>query len=221
MAKKISLPRRNIVEDRLKDDVKIVLVCEGELTEPTYFLSYIKEHFRDPRSVHIEPNKNRNTDIMHLYKKALKKSSEFKNAAVFIVFDEDGKLSKPTEKACLTKVLGYCNLSVISKDKINSIISNRQFELWAILHFEYTTAQLVDLKDRVKRYFEKYDDNNKIIDYQVIKSNPGSEAAAMKNAQKLREFHNALGQDAFLTNPSTNVDMLIKYMQDTLVHRPS
>lgn len=219
------LSKRSLYERHVAQQVKIVLVCEGKRTEPSYFSAYISARFRDVRKIQIVSNTSCNTGIEQLYEVACQKQQEFPNAVVFIVFDDDGKLCNATERRQLNNVLSKCAFgNAVSKAKINCIFSNPQFELWAILHFEYTTAVLTkqEIEARTKLYFPKYDPKcDKEIDYQIILDKPGSEDLAIKNAKRLRKYHEKMGGKCMLDCPSTNMDVLIEYMNSVCSHRPN
>ncbi len=219
------LYNRSAFEHRFAQQVKIVIVCEGKRTEPSYFASYISAHFRDVRKIKIISNTSGNTGIKQLYEVACQKQNEFPNAVVFIVFDNDGKLCNATERRQLNKILSKCAFGdSVSKNNINCIFSNPQFELWAILHFEYTTAVLTkqQIETRTKQHFPKYDPKcEKEIDYQIILDKPDSEDFAIKNAKKLRKYHEKMNNECMLDCPTTNVDVLIEYMNSVCSHRPS
>lgn len=225
MAQRRFLQKRSAYESLLTQQVKVVIVCEGKKTEPKYFESYITHYFRDAKNIKVIPNTRGKTGIEQLYSIACKNQRKYSNASVFIVFDDDGKLSDPAKKQKLIAVLSKCALgTAVSKDKINCIFSSPQFELWAILHFEYTTSALTkkDIERRTANWFPKYDPkNNKEIDFQIILKKTGAEEYAIRNAQKLRRYNAKTAKNDILTCPSTNVDILIKYMNTICVHRPN
>ncbi len=218
------LPKRHIVENRLAQQVKIVIVCEGKKTEPEYFGAYVARHFREPRNIRIIPNAMSKTGVEQLYDIATTSKAKYPNAVVFIVLDNDNKLANRTEKRQLCTVLSKCSsLDKVEPNKVNCVFSNPQFELWAVLHFEYTTAVLNkrEIERKTRRYFPEYDPKtNKAIDYDVIVNSPESEKCAIKNAKKLRMYHLRLKQKCFLDCPTTNVDVLVEYMNRVCVHRP-
>lgn len=216
--------RHAAVEKCLAQQVKIVIVCEGKKTEPDYFDSYVVKHFREARNIKVVPNTKGKTSLNQLYAAALDNKSRYPNAVVFMVFDNDGKLSNKTQKKQLCTVLSKCApLGSVSQDKVNFIFSNPQFELWAILHFEYTTAALTkkETERRTKRYFPDYNPkDNKTFDYNIILRSPESEQCAIKYAKKLRKHHIKIEGECFFDCPTTNVDVLIEYMERVCQHRP-
>ncbi len=111
--------------------------------------------------------------------------------------------------------------------EIVPIISNECFEVWYLLHFEYTTAQLfrdtrtknefIANRRNLSRLMEKYlriDDYAKgsVNIFKLLQSK-GNEAEAIKRAKQLNQHHlsvNNIGANKIYTlNPSTQVYKLI------------
>lgn len=224
MAKRQYLSKRQTLKQSLNQHVKIAIVCEGKRTEPEYFKSYIANHFKSPFYTQVISNDNHKTSLSQLYLKACSAKKQYPNAAIFMVFDEDGKLKNNKEKILLNKILSCCNFrGIISRNKINCIFSNPQFEFWAMLHFEYTTApqDKKSVEKAAEMRFPGYLPNDaKELDYEILLKTENSEYTALQNAEKLRAYHKSINNDAYLSCPTTNIDELIKYMYKTLNPRP-
>ena len=225
MTERRFLTRRSSSEKLYQQQVKVVIICEEKRTEPSYFQEYISKHFRDPKNIRIIANTTGKTGIEQLYKVACKNKLKYANAAIFIVFDNDGKTDNVTENQQLLSILSKCCLpGDVSKDKINCIFSNPQFELWPILHFEYTTAVLnkKNVEEKVKQYFPGYTPKgNKIVSYDIILKDSEAEGRAIKHAKQLRNHHLKTKRNGFIECPTTNMDVLIEYMNAVCMHRPS
>jgi hypothetical protein len=105
-------------------------------------------------------------------------------------------------------------LALANKYKINIAFSCPCFEIWFLLHFEYSTKAYIDAKQLIKS-LKKH-----IPDYQkndVPHSNLfiNLEQAKM-NAEKLRK-HNQLSNS---DNPSTNVDILLAEIEELKKNKP-
>ncbi len=107
---------------------KLLIVCEGTNTEPTYF-----EQFRFP-SATIEKRKiigtGYNTLSLVEYAEDLKKA-KYKDYKVWCVFDADPKPDNPEQ-------LANFNKAIFKADKLGfeCAYSHQAFEYWFILHFE-------------------------------------------------------------------------------------
>lgn len=109
-----------------------------------------------------------------------------------------------------------------SSVKINLGLSNPCFEIWYLMHYKYTTANLKNYdagkekieKDTPLKEYEKNKDVYSIIHDQT--------SIAIMNCEKLRKYHEDLGKsildinlnnikDIIKSNPYTNVDLLVGY----------
>ncbi|MCM1294088.1 MAG: RloB family protein [Muribaculaceae bacterium] len=213
MAKRKILTHKEQLIDKNNKSISIVLILEGEETEKDYFSNYILK-FKDAKNVVVCPG-NRRTAVGQLYNRAIEKQQIYTNAAVFMVFDEDDKFSKETDKQALENYMSKCNnFGCINNNKINMIFSNRQFELWGVLHFEKICGDITKavLLEKTKKYFPKYDEaKHKILDFDLINS---EESNARRNAKMLRK------ENGYKRRSTTNVDELLEYMCKKLEKRP-
>ena len=95
------------------------------------------------------------------------------------------------------------------KSKIEVILSNPCFELWYLLHFEFSTAY-ISTGQAVQRLGEKYIPNYQKNQSYFDQLKPHL-SKAIKNAQKLNGFHEGNQTLLFSTesNPSTQVFRLV------------
>lgn len=96
--------------------------------------------------------------------------------------------------------------SLAKKNGITILLSNPTFEIWPILHFEYTSKPFSsnrEVVNRLKQHIEDYDKSTNL--FPLLSS---SEKEAIENAQRLRSEH----VDYELDNPSTEMDKLIEIL---------
>ncbi len=187
---------------------RILIVCEGEKTEPNY-LKALRTDLRLNKANVVIDDKKKGLDPKRLLDHALeelKKDSEFKH--VFCVFDKD---KHTTYNATLDRIR---KVHPKGGGTIHAITSVPCFEIWLLLHFIFTTkpysapleesnADLVikDLKD----YLPNYEKGSNGIFFDVAdKIN-----IAIQNAKQLEKFNEKSGTD----NPSTKIYVLVEYLQ--------
>lgn len=186
----------------------ILIVCEGEKTEPNYFEAIVKTKYTDVIKVDIE-GEGRNTVSL------VKKTIEIRDKSVktydrvWAVFDKDS-FEDFNDAIQLAK-----------ENNIQSAWSNESFELWYCLHLNYLNtgvprSQYIDIleKEIQKRT------NNK--EYRYMKNDPnmysllkgiGSEDQAIKNAKKLEAAFD--GDSNFENhNPCTMVYKLVEELNN-------
>ena len=103
---------------------KVLIVCEGARTEPSYFKSF--RVFQDCEIVGSGSN------TVSVVQHALKKMANEKYREVWCVFDRDS-FPKARVKAAL---------QLAAQNKIKTAFSNESFELWYVLHFEYLDTKI-------------------------------------------------------------------------------
>lgn len=213
----------------------IVVVCEGKETEVDYFEGFNSRYMRvDVRVANKNSrgkNKAKATDPESLVKKANNiKNNDFDinkkdGDRVWCVFDVD--INYNNSNAVQSKIDEIQKAKKISdKNEIKLGISNPCFELWYLLHYEYTTANLKnydDVKKRLNKYINSYEKNISI--YSELKQYVDN---AIKNGKKLKKYHEDLGaklpniekdnykavvKDLVESNPYTNIGDLIEYME--------
>lgn len=173
---------------------RILIVCEGEKTEPNYF-----RQFR-VTSADIEVvGKGYNTlslvqEAIRLKRKARRDDEPFDQ--VWCVFDVD---SFPPEN-----VNGAWQMA--KKNSVRTALSNEAFELWFLLHFDYiTAAHSRDLYQEMlsQRLGKKYKKNST----QTYRDLYPMQARAIENAEKLiAQYH---PRRPFHDKPCTEVHQLV------------
>ncbi|MBU3159521.1 RloB family protein [Clostridium frigoris] len=248
--------KRNIGElsrdKRRKRRVKptILIISEGKDTEVNYFkefnLKYVNVDIKVADKNSAGKNKSRKTDPSHLVDKAI----DYMDHKYDITCDDGDSVW------CLIDVdLNYKNPDTINqrveeiekaykkaknyekqrKKVINLGISNPCFEIWYLLHYIYTTANLKNynaVKNKlVKETPLKDYEKNKCINSLLHDKT----AEAIKNSVKLKAHYESLGKilmdfkksssllnvkDIIESNPYTNVWELVEYIEQLNLMQP-
>lgn len=182
---------------------RILIVCEGEKTEPQYFEGY------GLTNVTVEGT-GRNTDSLVDYAITLaKRAKKLKEPydQVWCVFDRD---SFPAEN--------FNNALFLAKqNNINVAYTNEAFELWYVLHFHYLDAAISR-----EQYISKLDDS---LGFRYEKNSPyifdalfDKQSTAIRNATRLLETYPTPNPEK--DKPSTTVHLLVnelnKWLQQML-----
>lgn len=191
MAKPWHRKRQPVRYHKIRD--RILIVCEGEKTEPNYFRRF------PVKSEVIVVGVGKNT--ISLVEEAVrrKRQAEKKGAPynqVWCVFDRDEFPADNFKDA----------LSLASENGVETAYSNQCFELWYYLHFEYTTVahhrnRYSDLltkclkKEYRKNIIDMYD---QLLDRQ---------RNAITNAEKLLASYDVDVPEK--NDPSTKVHLLV------------
>ncbi|MCG7844309.1 MAG: RloB family protein [Methanomassiliicoccales archaeon] len=176
----------------------LVIFCEGERTEVTYFKNY-----RRMRSsgVLIEVRSDRKNDPLGLVKCALKRINDPKDPlnidggdSIWCVFDADDHEQRKLEEAIK-----------LSGGNVRLALSVPCFELWFILHYRIPTARMTSndalcaLKDILPDYTKDLD---------VFERLEESREKAIMNSMKLEGTHDNEFPNVE-NNPSTMVYHLV------------
>jgi len=175
---------------------RILIVCEGERTEPLYFKAFRITSVK----VHVEGT-GRNTDSLVEYAFEIADSARKSGNAydqVWCVFDKDRFPAQNFNRAFDL---------IRNKRKFRIAYSNEAFELWYLLHFNYyyTGISRSQYKGMLTKLLgNKYEKNDpgmyqKLLDRQT---------EAIRNARKLLESYPTF--DPLQNNPSTTVTDLVE-----------
>ena len=176
-----------------------MIVCEGEKTEPIYFKRYRTRY----SNLEIKTPNSKSTDPRNLARFAKeqinKEGLDLRNGdVIWCVFDCDENTNDAISQAC--KIAG--------KD-VKICLSNPNFELWFLLHFNLIVSKLErsEVIDKLKEYIPKYD---KTLDvYDLLLNN---RSIAIDNAKKLNGLHKK-GEIKLISvesNPSTQVYRIVE-----------
>lgn len=179
---------------------KMLIICEGEKTEPMYF-----ENYRTPQNnLDVIPIPSSRKDVGSIVEFAKKKMQDLDikgGDSIWCVYDCDENTDDRISTA-------YRNAG----NSINMCLSNPSFELWFLLHFSYIDSSLQNdgLIGLLKRHIPDYSKNNDC--YQILY--PLTDTA-IKNSKKLEKLHLDSGTELNSTrsNPSTQVYKIIEVIK--------
>lgn len=174
----------------------IVIVCEGEKTEPNYFKE-LRQKFRlSNLTVQIVPGKGAPISIVNCAideKKKLDESSD----EVWCVLDTENPANNATLAPAIEKA---------RNNKINLAISNPSFEYWYFIHFEDSNRPFAngqEMKRALRLHIPDYDENMSV--FSILDD---LTPTAIEYATSLRR-RSPDSWDIF-PNPSTSVDKLVQ-----------
>lgn len=200
---------RRISNDRVrkvrKQKSKILIAAEGKnKTEKTYF-----SNFEDgKKSYNITYARGNNTDPLKLVKMLIKEIDELKldlqgDDVAYCIFDTDVDPNK-------NKIIEEA-IQLARKNNIKIITSSPCFELWFLLHYDYTTANMdsEEVSKRLKEYYPKYEKSINIYP-DIIKEID----LAIDRAKKLEKYQtdNNRRIGTVEANPNTEVYKIVEYL---------
>ena len=200
---------RRISNDRVrkvrKQKSKILIAAEGKnKTEKTYF-----SNFEDgKKSYNITYARGNNTDPLKLVKMLIKEIDELKldlqdDDVAYCIFDTDVDPNK-------NKIIEEA-IQLAKKNNIKIITSSPCIELWFLLHYDYTTANMdnEEVIKRLKEYYPKYEKNINIYP-DIIKGID----LAIDRAKKLEKYQNDNNRriGTVEANPNTEVYKIVEYL---------
>lgn len=200
---------RRISNDRVrkvrKQKSKILIAAEGKnKTEKTYF-----SNFEDgKKSYNITYARGNNTDPLKLVKMLIKEIDELKldlqdDDVAYCIFDTDVDPNK-------NKIIEEA-IQLARKNNIKIITSSPCFELWFLLHYGYTTANMdsEEVIKRLKEYYPKYEKNINIYP-DIIKEID----LAIDRAKKLEKYQtdNNRRIGTVEANPNTEIYKIVEYL---------
>jgi hypothetical protein len=171
---------------------RILIVCEGEKTEPAYF-----DGFRVP-SVKIEIV-GLGKDPLTIVERAnaLRRKDDYDQ--VWCVFDRDDVILERFNQA----------LAMAKRYNIKVGYSNQAFELWYLLHFHYCDTAMVR-SDYIGRLSQELGSPYRKNDPTLYGELLPKQADAIQNAERLLGQY--LPKNPANDNPSTTVHELVKVL---------
>jgi hypothetical protein len=175
----------------------ILIVCQGEQTEPNYFRSFkVATAHIDIEFKHKDPKKL--VDAALDLKKKNEKNKIIKYDQVWIVFDKDDFSDENFNEA-----INYAKIN-----GINTAYSNQAFEIWYLLHFNFVESS-ISRKDYIIKLSEylgfPYEKNGK-----MYKRLLDMQDRAIANAEELFKKHALKNRTPAKSDPSTTVHLLVK-----------
>lgn len=199
--KRKNRPLKRKSKNRGKPPQSILIVCEGEKTEPNYFRS-----FKLSSAVVRVEGYGANT------KSLVKKAVDIRKRAriddeifdqVWCVFDKDSFSLQNFNAA----------FDLAKRNNIRIAYSNEAFELWYLLHFNYYDSAIS--RDAYKKKLSKllnhpYKKNSRSMYKELL----CKQEAALTNAPRLIKTYNPV--DPGRDNPSTTVHKLVEELNKYL-----
>lgn len=189
---------------------KVLIVCEGEQTEPHYF-NELKDHYK-LNSANVEICADGGSDPFGIYDFAMTRYRQEKSAGdpfdkVFCVFDKD-------DHANFSRALGAIR-NASPRNTFVAIPSVPCFEFWFLLHFQYTTRPFRTLSgasacdqviDELRTFVRDYA-KGAVNMFPILCNRLES---AKKNAVRAAKSAAESGTD----NPTTGVHELVSFLQN-------
>ena len=185
----------------------ILIVCEGEKTEPNYFTELKKALRLSNANVRICGRGSDPLSVVDFAIETFRQEQEFDR--VYCVFDRD-------RHTRYNEALDRVRRTRLGKgSKILAIPSIPCFEFWLLLHFVYTTRPFDappgdSICSRVIEELKKYLPAYKKGDQDIFDTIQDKLDNAITNARKVEQFHQTSGTD----NPSTLVHSMVEYLRD-------
>ena len=188
---------------------KILIVCEGEKTEPYYFEG-AREYY-GLSTVNVKVSGDSGSDPLSVVRFARQRYREEKDAGdafdkVYCLFDRDSHSTFAQAVDMLE--------AVTPKETFFAIPSIPCFEYWILLHFDFSTQPFTDLPGasageqvlrQLKSYMPEYEKGLRTVFSDLI----GQLGFAINNARRVIKESEQTGSD----NPSTRVHELVCYLQ--------
>ena len=207
-AKKTKDHQRRIASRQPYD--RVLIVCEGQKTEPFYFEELRKYYNLHSTNIKITGNCDSSpTSILKKAEELFDDSKKERNPfdKVYCVFDRD-------DHSCYQEVINRI-LAKKPQGTFFAITSTPCFEYWLLLHFECRTAPFQSsgnrsMGDNVVKELKKHIPNYHKGSKDIFSNLMSSLDHAIHNADRI--IHIAQGQE--FANPSTLVHELVKYLKD-------
>jgi RloB-like protein len=195
---------------------KVLIVCEGEKTEPNYFRGLIKWY--DISSVNVRISGDCGAAPISVVQHGIELYASEQGEPydrVYFVFDRDS-YHLPSQNKVYQQALEQIRQGPVDNVffAANSILC---FEYWLLLHFCETTqafaaqgkASVGDMVGKeLKKYWREYGKGLPDAYVELRKLAPQGEAQALDRAQRVLRTAQAIGEE----NPSTMVHELVAYL---------
>lgn len=192
-------PRR---KDKRVERKRLVIVSEGEKTEPIYFKKFRRREINlqiiTPNCAHTDPKGL----IEFAYDIKFEDDINEKNGdRIICVFDVNSNTEQQLKEA---KTLG-------KRRNIDLCLSNPCFEIWILIHFEIGVhfSNCDSLIHQLKKHIPRYEKSAEVYS-QIL---PHIDDAIIE-AKRLNKWHLNNGTELFSrnSNPSTQVFEIIEYI---------
>jgi len=186
---------------------RILVVCEGEKTEPKYFESLAKKLPRGIVELYIYGEGDNTINVVESAingrNHSIQKGNPFDQ--VWAVFDRDSFSAERFNEAVF----------LANRQKIGCAYSNEAFELWYLLHFEFyhTAISRHDYINRLNQYLGKSYKKNEPEMYEKL-SKLGNQINAINWSKQLEKRYD--GSNPASENPVTKVYKLVEALNKFL-----
>jgi hypothetical protein len=185
----------------------VLIVCEGEKTEPEYFEGLKKACRLSSANITIVPGDG--NDPVSIVKHALAEYRKGGYDRVFCVFDRDGHANyhEALDRAASSPPG--------KKGRLEAVTSVPCFEIWVLLHFAYSTASFMKTGNKsacdnvINKVLVHLPEYQKAMLGVFAKLQPHTDRAAI-HADRLARHNRDTGSD----NPATGVHELVKYLRE-------
>ena len=187
---------------------RVAIICEGTRTEPQYF-SGLRRYLRINKVNFDIHRASGGMDPSAIVKAALKYHGKNPDVdRIYCVFDRD---EHPHFKGVVDQIHAHARNGI----PLVSITSMPCFEIWILLHFEYSTREWCRSGDnspcdcvikKLKTYYPNYEKNDSNLFVDTV----SKIRDAKTNAERLEAHHKRTGTD----NPSTEIHKLIAALQE-------
>lgn len=214
MAKRKGKTRKDLARKPATRKVadRVLIVTEGEKTEPDYLKRLIQELGLTSAQVHIVGDGGSEPiTIFQDAEKILKRDDDFEQ--IYLVFDRD---THPTYDQALAAVRGLSSRRQFAQKAILAITSVPCFEVWLLLHASDSAAPFPDANSVVQQLktqppFGTYAKGRCDDYFTAISAN---RAQAIVRAE--RRIHEAQhnGEREHNENPSTRMHILVRALEE-------
>jgi hypothetical protein len=194
---------RERVVDTREERQRILIVCEGDKTEPNYFIGFKPE--LPPKVIELEIHGGEGNTISLVDRakeiKADRAVGDFPFDQVWVVFDRYSFDASDFDNA----------ISKANAHGMRCGWSNEAFEFWYILHFEYrdTGMRRTEYQEKLTQLLgQRYQKNFPDIYIQLARH--GNQEQAIARARRLHEDAIAARTAPSLANPCTTVFELVE-----------
>lgn len=189
---------------------RILIVCEGEKTEPDYLRELIDYLKLNSANVEVDGNCDSSPDKILTYAKKCYNEEIKKGEAydkVYCVFDKD---SHTTYDATVLAIRG-----LKPKATYQAITSVPCFEYWVLLHYNYITRPFVRTEtkspcdsviDELKTYMPAYKKGDKGVFNEIMKQTDFAVANSLRACEQAKQTDT--------DNPTTLMHELIEYLRN-------
>jgi len=180
----------------------ILITVEGE-TEEYYFRGFISKFPKQiQKQINIKVIKVKGGNASVILKNAIKEKDNLGIKEAYVVLDTDN-----------CKSIGQL-IQTAKNNGIHLIRSHLCFELWFVLHYDFTTRSFEKCEAIEKLLKEKYIKNYQKASPSIYEKLYLQTAKAIKNSKKLEEWNHQNFEHEWEFSPYTNIHKLIERLQE-------